>query len=651
MARLGQFRRDTLVNWQAINPILSDGEFVLIASDPSYPHKYTYWVCGDGTSTFTSLPMNSLGSSPISGITSDLGMSESLAISQKRFTELNSYLVQLEAKVVGYSLSQENMYINKDDGAMVSSSPVNGFEVLILNVRGLDNIIYTNLNWSGGDLVSLIACYDKTDKFLGSLLNGIDAVKDIISQKFEFLQNTSYIKLTTRNTATVVYYLHKLDLITLNTEKEVLYEGINNEFIRSFNLTSDSISTSSYKGLRMVSDSGVTHRNFALSKNNSIESVSCVFHPIGVNKSIRIVFGDLLNNYFINLFNEDSSGILNAFYCNPFELTAIYSTNLPVLINEGDEIRVDRRGMTFKIFINKTLVSSFEANKGFLGSMSGGFGWRDNTTNYIADNITLAKSNGKYMHISVDDTIGILENITNSDLNSIWEDEIFGFYKQMHDTYDAVFSLYCFYNNSTFNLSQVTVKFKDELINASGWLKFGVHAKNDNSNYNTLDANVQVDDYNSIVAEISRFAGFNSIDHIPRFHYFAAKKEALNILRNTIGLKGCLTADDNRVDNSGLTALERTVVTSCDDYYDPENDLYYCRTEYRIDSDSAGSIVPKLDFLFNSSSNNDIYIMFCHEYRTLSQGGRDTIEACIKWAKNKGIKFDFPQNNIKKVLI
>lgn len=84
MARLGQFRRDTLANWQSQNPILADGEFALVASDSENPHKYNYWVCGNGTSTFTQLPMAEMASGVgITGITSELGFSESLAMSQK----------------------------------------------------------------------------------------------------------------------------------------------------------------------------------------------------------------------------------------------------------------------------------------------------------------------------------------------------------------------------------------------------------------------------------------------------------------------------------------------------------------------------------------------------------------------------------------
>lgn len=56
MARLGQFRRDTENRWLSVNPILADGEFVLVATDTANPKNYNKWKCGDGVSRFSALP-------------------------------------------------------------------------------------------------------------------------------------------------------------------------------------------------------------------------------------------------------------------------------------------------------------------------------------------------------------------------------------------------------------------------------------------------------------------------------------------------------------------------------------------------------------------------------------------------------------------
>lgn len=57
MARLGQFRRDTYENWLGENPIIADGEFILVAMDSSRPTRYTKFTCGDGISLFSKLTL------------------------------------------------------------------------------------------------------------------------------------------------------------------------------------------------------------------------------------------------------------------------------------------------------------------------------------------------------------------------------------------------------------------------------------------------------------------------------------------------------------------------------------------------------------------------------------------------------------------
>lgn len=84
MARLGQFRRDTMANWKKENPIIADGEFILIANDPNNPHSYDYWACGDGTTEFINLKFKAVkDGTGVQGITDELNELSGLAISSK----------------------------------------------------------------------------------------------------------------------------------------------------------------------------------------------------------------------------------------------------------------------------------------------------------------------------------------------------------------------------------------------------------------------------------------------------------------------------------------------------------------------------------------------------------------------------------------
>lgn len=84
MARLGQFRRDTMANWKKENPIIADGEFILIANDSNSPHSYDYWACGDGTTEFINLKFKAVkDGTGVLGITDELSESSGLALSSK----------------------------------------------------------------------------------------------------------------------------------------------------------------------------------------------------------------------------------------------------------------------------------------------------------------------------------------------------------------------------------------------------------------------------------------------------------------------------------------------------------------------------------------------------------------------------------------
>ena len=61
MARLGQFRRDTFENWARYNPIIADGEFILVAMDEKNSRDYDKFGVGDGKTKFRDLLLKDWG--------------------------------------------------------------------------------------------------------------------------------------------------------------------------------------------------------------------------------------------------------------------------------------------------------------------------------------------------------------------------------------------------------------------------------------------------------------------------------------------------------------------------------------------------------------------------------------------------------------
>ena len=96
MARLGQFRGDTLENWKKENAIIPDREFILIASDASKPTTYDFWACGDGITHFKDLPMNGNGGGSGGAMTvlQSLGDNTEFPMSQEAVTRyISEYIV------------------------------------------------------------------------------------------------------------------------------------------------------------------------------------------------------------------------------------------------------------------------------------------------------------------------------------------------------------------------------------------------------------------------------------------------------------------------------------------------------------------------------------------------------------------------------
>lgn len=77
-----QFRRDTLANWNSVNPILLEGEIGYVLDDPNL-HKM-----GDGVHTWNQLPFRGFDGT----IVHDTGNSENVVMSQKAVTEKLSEL-------------------------------------------------------------------------------------------------------------------------------------------------------------------------------------------------------------------------------------------------------------------------------------------------------------------------------------------------------------------------------------------------------------------------------------------------------------------------------------------------------------------------------------------------------------------------------
>lgn len=405
-----------------------------------------------------------------------------------------------------------------------------------------------------------------------------------------------------------------------------------------------------YKKTAMLASSGVTHLNFAATNENNISVISAKIDSIASNGSIRLGFGDT-DSCFQLIKTAASSSIFDVYLMSRYGVTSIGSAAIgsAKTLVAGDSITLFRSGLNFIVYINGVFSGSYNASsQGTLnGNMKGIIGFRDNVQYWKAANIQYKKRKAPYLHISVDDSINVFRELSINNPASIFDNARLAVYKEMHDKYGACFSLFAFYQNSgnTFNLSQMPATWKVEFIANSHWLKIGFHGVDDATDYTTISLTDGVEHYTRIINEINRFAGYSSIDNMPRFSKFKGSKSLYAELKK-YGLVGVLAADDTRTDDSGLTTAEQTAIRNADDYYNYEIGFYYARTSPRLDAVNATAVVTMLKNENNSYNTKNVFEMFYHEGRESTTEGKEMIEAMCKYAYDNRIRFDFPQNNI-----
>ena len=269
---------------------------------------------------------------------------------------------------------------------------------------------------------------------------------------------------------------------------------------------------------------------------------------------------------------------------------------------------------------------------------------------------SLVSRDRKYVHFSFDDVFTVNADIFNNQniYTSIFQNPFFNFLKQLHDTYGAVFSLYCFHNNTTntgFNLNSMPTKFSNEFQENLHWLKFGFHSASSNVSYgSTFGTAVKgKTDYDLFVSGALKICNnVDIIDRMPRLHQFGGTIEATTAMRDTFcGPIGFLTADDNR-DSYYLTTEQSTYINTHEKIYDNTNFLKFGKTETRFESVTMSTWLPTLRTKEKANMTNEL-ICFTHEAQLYSNGNmivamqNKIIEFC-EWVKLNNYNWDFPQN-------
>lgn len=251
-----------------------------------------------------------------------------------------------------------------------------------------------------------------------------------------------------------------------------------------------------------------------------------------------------------------------------------------------------------------------------------------------------------YAHISIDDVSGILKDLCDKKPDSVWSQKELGLLKTLHDRYGIVVTLELFRQdtNTGWDISQMTDNYKDELIGASTWLRFGFHSGSGASKYGVDNGPEEaLKDYVAVVDSVVRFASAESIDNIPRIHYFAASKECIESWENAEnGIVGLLSADDERLpyamNKDQSYELTKKDMISIDG-------LSYYRTDMRFENCDD-----PVSELRNKASNPDTQdqmttvIAFTHEVMLTDRKIIKRLTNTCEWLYDNGYTFAFPED-------
>ena len=219
------------------------------------------------------------------------------------------------------------------------------------------------------------------------------------------------------------------------------------------------------------------------------------------------------------------------------------------------------------------------------------------------------------VHISIDDvSLLFLDLISNTQHHkSIFQFPLLKFLHNIHQKFNAEFTLFGYPIIHNHSLSEITDKFKDEFKTNASWLKFGFHWIDDEMYPGMRDGkSIEITDkmiidacndfYNGVV-------GFSSSDNISKYirlHYYYTSKTLFNKLIAIPGLKdevtflcadckGRMSYDLTEIENEKLIR-ERILI---------KNQRTYIPTDIRIE-DFRGDLSPFFQY--------QCLVVFTHEW-------------------------------------
>lgn len=243
-----------------------------------------------------------------------------------------------------------------------------------------------------------------------------------------------------------------------------------------------------------------------------------------------------------------------------------------------------------------------------------------------------------YIHISFDDTFEIFKDLTINErlYDSIFDNDTLSFMLKLHNDFDAVFSMYCFYEYGEYDLSQFTDAFSKEFSENSDWLRFGFHSYNPNSDFSETDYKTAKKCYDETTTQLKRIVGEDAIDNTLRLHLFAGNSESISAVNFEVD--ALFTADDDRK-SYDLMESDNKYISNNDHLYLSKKDIHYISTDLRLEN--TNNPYGELSEIKSDIQQNKFIEVFTHEWQMGMIMKIKLFSTCF-WAKQNGYRWMFP---------
>lgn len=283
---------------------------------------------------------------------------------------------------------------------------------------------------------------------------------------------------------------------------------------------------------------------------------------------------------------------------------------------------------------------------------------------------TPKKANNSYIHISLDDVRLCTKNLSSGTLSSLFAEPLFKTLKEMHDRYNAVFSLYVMDLQDSGYLNMPT-KYQKDFIDNSDWLKIGFHIYADGQIGDMTKATAESNYNDFATATFKLCGGINSIDRMPRLNYYSGGLSACQGLRDAnCGIIGLLTADNTRT-SYYLTQAQADYIRENGFWYDRTNGLVFLDTafrldwfvngythEYQYDEPTESNPYDELVLRYGTPERGKLFnnlVVFLHEWRLynssyqIDTAMKNMVEQVCRFGNDYHYDFDFPQNRLANI--